>query len=280
MIPWLSSYNSHKFLPSIAGSMGKGSRVKRLVKGSNRFKPPPHVAAQYSPSLSRKKSNTACEGYGVVVRLESPKTSPIKTLVQFINSKEFIGTIAEKFGVNLSDTTYDAGLQKYLDGYEISPHPDIRKKALTYMVNINPSPASFDIEHHTSYLRFKPKWRFVEEFWKGNAELDRCWVPWDWCEIQKQQRNNNSMVIFSPSHDTIHAVKADYDHLPNQRTQLYGNLWFNEHQNNETPNWEEFVITPTPNRGEKRLFSKFLPQRLKWFLEHRKNRGTHGQRNI
>ena len=33
--------------------------------------------------------------------------------------------------------------------------------------------------------------------------------------------------MFKPSFDTLHAVKAKYNHLVFQRTQLYGNLWFN-----------------------------------------------------
>ena len=35
---------------------------------------------------------------------------------------------------------------------------------------------------------------------------------------------NNSIVIFKPSVDTLHAVKMKYDHTKFQRTQLYGNL--------------------------------------------------------
>lgn len=134
------------------------------------------------------------------------------------------------------------------------------------MVNINPSATSFDNDHHTSYLRLKPEWCFMEEFWKGNVTLDRCWIPWDWCEIRKQQRNNNSIVIFAPGNDTFHAIKADYDHLPNQRTQLYGNLRFNEYQGLETTNWEEFVVSPvqksTTNRSIKQLLNKYLPHQF------------------
>ncbi len=38
--------------------------------------------------------------------------------------------LAEKFRINEHTVFYDAGIQKYLDGYEISPHTDIRKKLL------------------------------------------------------------------------------------------------------------------------------------------------------
>ncbi|MGD0731415.1 MAG: hypothetical protein ABR956_09120, partial [Terracidiphilus sp.] len=140
---------------------------------------------------------------------------------------------------------YDAGIQKYLDGYEISPHPDIRAKALTYMININPGTNSENREHHTNYLKFRDEFKYVQSYWEGHPNQDRCWVPWEWCDVVKVQRENNSMVIFSPDNTTLHAVKARYDHLSSQRTQLYGNLWYNWFRKREfdyTPKWEEFQI--------------------------------------
>ena len=175
--------------------------------------------------------------------------------------------LAKKFHVDSAECHYDAGIQKYLDGYEISPHPDVRRKALTYMVNINPNPTSNSEQHHTSYLRFKPEWKFVEQYWVGNEKMDRCWVPWSWCEIVKQQTANNSLVAFSPKNDTLHAVKAGYDHLSHQRTQLYGNLWFEDCGTSATPRWEDFVVKPsarkTPRGLARSLVSGYLPQGLK-----------------
>lgn len=213
------------------------------------------------------KSNTSCEGYGVVLRLKSAKSDAIDTLQNFLNSHEFIDCIAEKFKIKAGECSHDVGIQKYLDGYEISPHPDIRKKALTYMVNINPSPTSFDDEHHTSYLQFKPEWNYVKEFWKGNQTQDRCWVPWDWCEVKKEQRKNNSIVIFSPDNDSIHGVKANYNHLSYQRTQLYGNLWFKKSPLEFAPKWEDLVIEPTLKKANniksvQGMLKKHLPSRV------------------
>ncbi|MEO0061585.1 MAG: hypothetical protein RLZZ08_145 [Pseudomonadota bacterium] len=132
--------------------------------------------------------------------------------------------MVEKFGIT-TPVQIDTGIQKYLHGYEISPHPDIRRKALTWMLNINTGDFSEDQEFHTHYLRLKPEWSFITAFWQGNPQIDRDWLPWSWCETVKRQRQNNSLVIFAPSDDTIHAVKASYDHLGMQRTQMYGNLW-------------------------------------------------------
>ena len=39
----------------------------------------------------------------------------------------------KKFNINTDSYRSDIGIQKFLDGYEISPHPDIRSKAITFM---------------------------------------------------------------------------------------------------------------------------------------------------
>lgn len=187
-----------------------------------------------------------CEGFGMTLRLESATSPVVAELMDFIDSDAFRSALVAKFGIDDELLVYDAGIQKYLDGYEISPHPDIRKKALTYMVNINPSPDSERLDHHTRYLRFKPEYQYVSSYWNANHHHDRCWVPWEWCEVATVQERNNSMVVFAPSDDTLHGVKADYDHLAHQRTQLYGNLWHAEFPTVGTPLWEDYVISATP----------------------------------
>lgn len=235
------------------------------------------------------KANTSCDGFGVALRLQSAKSTAIGLVQEFFNSPEFIDCLAEKFNLNANECIYDSGVQKYLDGYEISPHPDVRRKALTYMVNINPSPTSSLNEHHTSYFHFKPQWNYVQEFWKGNENYDRCWVPWDWCDDKKQQRQNNSMVIFAPDNDTIHAVKANYDHLSFQRTQIYGNLWHKQLVKKPMPEWEDFIIADRKisilEESKKQLSKKVLTamEKLKRIVtksSHAKNTSTHSKKNI
>lgn len=201
-----------------------------------------YISWHKSKKQNHHLHNTSCEGFGVTVRLTTPQSKIIHDLAAFLNSSEFQRTLAEKFDIAMPDVFYDAGIQKYLDGYEISPHPDIRRKALTYMVNINPSLYSETSEHHTHYLTFKDSYKYVQTYWEGNPTKDRCWVPWDWCESKKTQPENNSMVIFSPNNATMHGVKANYDHLIYQRTQLYGNLWYHAHNVVGTPSWEDLQI--------------------------------------
>ena len=187
-------------------------------------------------ALRLKKHTT--EGFGVTLRLMEPRTDVLAELRDFIGSDAFNIEISKRFHIDFDSVTADNGIQKYLDGYEISPHPDIRKKAATFMVNINSGNNTEARNHHTHYMRFKNEYRYLQDFWAGNHDIDRCWVPWDWCETVKQQTANNSIVIFSPSHDTIHAVKADYNHLPGQRTQLYGNLWYNDRTDLKQTTWK------------------------------------------
>ena len=207
-----------------------------------------YMAWHANKSAGHGFSNTSCEGFGITLRLMGASTPIIAELRSFLGSKAFWVTLIRKLGVPAHEMAIDVGIQKYLDGYEISPHPDVRRKALTFMVNINPAPQSEAIDHHTHYLRFRPDYRYVRSYWRGNPDKDRCWVPWDWCETMKQQTANNSMVLFAPDDHSMHAVKATYDHLHHQRTQLYGNLWSVDFPLLPTPAWENFVVGESPQQ--------------------------------
>lgn len=167
------------------------------------------------------------EGAGISFRMFEYQDNLLNDLMTFLNSDVFLNTVKNKFEIQ-EGVNVETAIQKYLAGYEISPHPDIRKKALTYMVNINPNPESENLIMHTHYQKFKKNYKKIYDFWKDNTGIDRCWVPWDWTTTVRQQTKNNTVVIFSPSNDTLHAVKADYDHLSTQRTQIYGNLWYTD----------------------------------------------------
>lgn len=187
------------------------------------------------------KSHTACESSGIALRLY-PQNPLLIKLNDFLASESFNKAIADKFNISFESCNVDGGIQKYLDGYEISPHPDIRLKAATFMVNINTHPESEKSNHHTHYLRFKEEFAYIEEFWKTNPSAERAWVPWDWCTTELVQTKNNSIFLFSPANDTMHAVKARYDHLQNQRTQLYGNLWYEDSKTEYSATWEQLKV--------------------------------------
>lgn len=192
----------------------------------------------------REGMHTAVEGFGAVLRLTTGKSPIIEALMEFIESERFNQVLADRFGIDLTNIRQVNAIQKYLDGYEISPHPDVRAKALTYMVNINPHSNAETLQHHTHYLKFKPGKNYIQRVWEQYKQVDRCWVPWDWCHSQWQQSANNSMVIFAPCDSSMHAVKACYNHLNAQRTQIYGNHWMRGSDPSvrtvAKPSWEQF----------------------------------------
>ena len=115
-----------------------------------------------------------CEGFGMALRLERNRDLFLDEYIKFFNSKDFINAIANKFNITRNDNeTIDSGLQKYLDGYEISPHPDIRKKLLTFMINVNTNINSEEKNHHTHLLDLKKKYLNINKYWKENPLSDR-----------------------------------------------------------------------------------------------------------
>jgi hypothetical protein len=178
---------------------------------------------------NRKKdrfhNDSIVEGFGMAFRLTKIDCLEIQKLIDFLNSEVFHLSLKNKFNLDES-TKISTGIQKYLSGYEISPHPDIRSKALTYLVNINTIEDLEFLDIHTHLLRFKNDKKHLYDFWQDTPNIDRCWVPWSWCDTAKIISKNNSLIMFSPSNDTLHGVKLNYNHLKFQRTQLYGNLWY------------------------------------------------------
>lgn len=198
------------------------------------------------------------EGEGVVMRLFE-KGEFLSRLDSFFSSEAWLMLVAKRFEI-MNKTIYDGGIQKYLDGYEISPHPDIRKKACTWMININPCDDSEKANIHTMYNRFKDEYKYVYDYWDENPGIQRAWVPWDWVEIVKRQVNNNSIVLFSPHSKSLHSVKATYNHNIFQRTQIYGNLWY-ENDSSRKATWHELEGRKSKlglvKRGRK-FFNKFV----------------------
>tara|TARA_R110000824_G_scaffold27426_10_gene93207 strand:- start:4662 stop:5513 length:852 start_codon:yes stop_codon:yes gene_type:complete len=174
-------------------------------------------------SFPHGRKGTPIESYGVTFRLEKIENELIQELTNYLNGKEFKETLEEKFKIE-KETRIITAIQKNLSHYEISPHPDVREKQLTYLLNINKDSSIDDESIHTNLLRFKSEWEFIKDYWKNNHEKNTTWIPWDWCETKVITNKNNSIVLFKPSTDTLHAVKMIYDHTKFQRTQLYGNL--------------------------------------------------------
>lgn len=181
------------------------------------------------------------EGYGITYRLKKYQSEFLTELMEFFEGDELQKMLIEKFDIKLP-TTYEGGIQKNLRGYEISPHPDTSRKALTWMVNIyTDSDDVSDKEQHTHLCKFKNKYSYIYEVWKNN-DVDPVWVPWEWADTVKKTNINNSIIIFKPSHKTLHAVRVSEDHLVNQRNQIYGNLWYEKSQKTSALPWEKLDL--------------------------------------
>ena len=217
-----------------------------------------------------------CEGAGFALRL---KILPpiLKELVDFFKSKEFIEVCKKKFSFkgNSNSWRLDSGLQKYLHGYEISPHPDIREKALTWMLNLNQIGKEQET-FHTQFLKFKKEKNYIYDLWEYHPMIQRQWVPWHWTENVYQQNQNNSITFFSPSNKSLHAIKAYYYDLNVQRTQLYGNIFYEDifdptfKSNFASSSWRDLVYSPKgPKQSTIMQFKTYLKQKVKLLLKQR-----------
>lgn len=177
------------------------------------------------------------ESYGITFRIHKYRNEFIKELISYLNGGEFQKALENKFIIN-EPTDIITAIQKNLTKYEICPHPDTRRKALTYLLNINKNNSVENYAVHTHLLEFKKDYKWVYEHWNKDVGYDRCWVPWDWCNSVKTITKNNSIVLFSPSSYTLHAVKLDYDHTDFQRTQIYGNLMYSQVPNVPQKNYK------------------------------------------
>ena len=122
-----------------------------------------------------ERNGTPIESFGITFRLHKYKDNFVKELVNYLNSDKFHNTLKEKF--ELTDpTNIITAYQKNLSKYEISPHPDTRRKALTYLLNINKDSTIDKEPVHTHLLKFKPEYEFVKEEWSSKIQYDRCWV--------------------------------------------------------------------------------------------------------
>jgi hypothetical protein len=220
-------------------------------------------------SKDRKTHGNAntCEGVGITYRLKKIENDFLNQVNDFFQSSSMHNLLCRKFELSSPDQRIEGGIQKYLDGYEISPHPDIRKKSLTWMINVNPMMNAEHLSINTQYMRFKKEFEYIIPYWKYNSNVERCWVPWEWTEIVTTQSKNNSMVIFAPDCDTLHAVKLDYNHLNGQRTQIYGNLWAKEVEESASSWWDDLVIRPKSNLTLYRKLSDATPNSLKNLLK-------------
>lgn len=198
---------------------------------------------EYTRFTVNKKITTKdpVEGMGITFRLNKINDEFVKKLIIYLNGDEFHNCLKQKFNI-IEETSIISAIQKNLSGYEISPHPDIRSKCLTYLLNINKNEEFEQSKQHTQLLKFKNNYKHVESHWSKNI-TQRCWVPWDWCDKIKEINKNNTLIIFHPQSNpaSLHAIKLNYDHLKEQRTQIYGNLMYKRRRAFKDEHWRDLI---------------------------------------
>lgn len=197
---------------------------------------------KYIENDKKYYSDVPVENVGITFRLHNYKNNDVKKLIEFMNSNEFHTTLKKKFNIK-AKTNIISAIQKNLSGYEISPHPDIRQKCLTYLLNINNNKEIENLDCNTHLLEFKDNYKHIQKYWEKNKDEQRCWVPWEWCNTIKTMNENNSMVIFHPDNNppTLHAIRLNYNHLKYQRTQIYGNLMYKYPEKTKQTNYKDFI---------------------------------------
>ena len=191
-------------------------------------------------SLIKGYGKNVIEGYGLTMRLNRIDDDFLVKLIKYLNGDEFQGVLKSKFLIE-KEVSIETAYQKNLKHYEISPHCDTSRKALTYMINIYNNENVKDLEMHTSFLKFKKEYNYLYDFWK-HSDYDPVWIPWGWCEEVKKTNTNNSISIFRPDYNTLHAIKVNEDHFENQRNQIYGNLWYDTPVKSKSTTWEKIDL--------------------------------------
>ena len=225
-------------------------------------------SGKFKSNLVKDYGKDIIESYGMSLILQSKNEPILNELEAFVKSQDFFNCLIEKFSIS-KKTYIETGIQKYLTGYEISPHPDSRRKALTYMLNINPSDMSELMDIHTQLMHFKDKYKYIYDLWEFNQDIDRCWVPWSWCDRVQNTNHNNSIIIFKPSNKSMHAVHLEYDHLEFQRTQLYGNLWYREKNSRKSNLMDLDILSRHEFNNSKSYKNIILSKIINFLYSHR-----------
>lgn len=53
-------------------------------------------------------------------------------------------------------------------------------------MNINNNSEIENLDFNTHLLEFKDKYKYIQKYWEENKDVQRCWVPWEWCNTIKK----------------------------------------------------------------------------------------------
>ena len=162
-------------------------------------------------------------GIGLVYALKEEYSKNNIELNTILTSKDFKEVLFKKFKIPTNIDGWNVfQINKDLNGYEISPHPDITGKVITYQINLSNMDTLDNYDLGTKLHRIKPEClKYIKEI---SSIKKRPWGKWEWFDegisIPYKQ---NTFMAFAPSDISYHSVKLEnYPQEKCQRTMLRG----------------------------------------------------------
>lgn len=162
-------------------------------------------------------------GIGLVYALKEEYLKNNIKLNTFLDSNDFKQILMEKLNIPKNIDGWNVyQINKDLNGYEISPHPDITGKVITYQLNLTNTNILDDYDLSTKFHTIKPECeKYIKEL---TIKKDRPWGKWEWFDKGKKiPYKQNTFMAFAPSDISYHSVKLEnYPQEKYQRTMLRG----------------------------------------------------------
>ena len=162
-------------------------------------------------------------GIGLVYSLKDEYLNNNIELNTILSSKDFKQVLFKKLNISKNIDGWNVyQINKDLNGYEISPHPDITGKVITYQINLSNTNILDNYELGTKFHTIKPEClKFIKELSKKKT---RPWGKWEWFDKGKSiPYKQNTFMAFAPSDISYHSVKLEnYPQEKYQRTMLRG----------------------------------------------------------
>lgn len=161
-------------------------------------------------------------GTGCVYSLKQEYYKKVK-LNDILNSVEFKEALFNKLNISKNIDGWNVHqINKDLNGYEISPHPDITGKVITYQINLSNTDELNNYDLSTKFHSIKSE--YLNNIDKLKIKKNRPWGKWEWFDEGKSiPYEKNTFMAFAPSDISYHSVKLqDYPQEKYQRTMLRG----------------------------------------------------------
>lgn len=162
-------------------------------------------------------------GKGLVYALKEEYSKNNIKLKTILDSDEFKQALFKKLNIPKNIDGWNVyQINKDLNGYEISPHPDITGKVITYQINLSNTNALDNYDLGTKFHTIKPEClKYIKELSKKKS---RPWGKWEWFdEGTSIPYKQNTFMAFAPSDISYHSVKLEnYPQEKYQRTMLRG----------------------------------------------------------